>query len=213
MVAAAGRSGTSATGGILHHLGLPMGRGIFANGKCNPKGFFSDLDLVDINMKAVGDNNDPLPVMEIHQNAEVLTPQYLEWIHKRNNVPLWGVNEVLLSWTGQHVIELLLDNDIDVKLIQTRRPLHAMTSSLVEMHRGELSYKDAELLQMRFMGAAAMLRDYALEVSVPVHDVHFDKLINNPRETVYEISNFVFGNEAPSLDSAIEFIDPELCHH
>ena len=42
------RTGTSAVAGVLHHLGVSMGKSFDPPAKSNPKGFFEDLDFKNL---------------------------------------------------------------------------------------------------------------------------------------------------------------------
>ena len=214
--ASAGRSGTSATAGVLYHLGLPMGSRVFANAPSNPKGFFVDHDLRDINFIAVPDPNNPPSFEEAELRANELRPQYEAWADKRIGEPLlfWGANCVLNAFTGRVVIDVLRGRGVKVKLVQTYRPLQHMAASLSE--RDGTSMADATTLQQLFLDADAQIRDYAAMLCLPFFRMDFNDLISDTREQVQDIAYFVFSGRMPHesfIDQATLFIDPSLKHH
>ncbi len=47
VVLGTGRSGPSAVAGILHTLGVSVGRNLLGSNRSNPRGYFEDRDLVN----------------------------------------------------------------------------------------------------------------------------------------------------------------------
>jgi len=45
------RSGSSATAGVLHYLGVDMGTTMLLPSKDNPKGYFEDIDFFNLNVR------------------------------------------------------------------------------------------------------------------------------------------------------------------
>jgi len=56
IVIGTGRSGTSIVAGVLHHIGVNMGNNIVKPNIDNPRGYFEDVEFIDINSRFVHKN-------------------------------------------------------------------------------------------------------------------------------------------------------------
>ena len=95
LVLGTGRSGTSAVGGVLYHLGVWMGDSFVGRDKTNPWGTFEDAELFFLTRQ---------------MRSGIAKPeQYGPQIVRRNQRPLWGWKDPGLVWTLQHALPYFED--------------------------------------------------------------------------------------------------------
>jgi hypothetical protein len=179
------RSGTSAIAGILHHLGIPMGKQFDPPTKNNSKGYWEDVEF-----------------KKFHQffdtNNKQLMADYSALIKTREaENELWGLKDPLLC--------LLLDQFVsnlscDHKLIVCRRSVEDISSSMSRAmdEPDPLRYLP---LAKHYLGSMeeqiSIYRGSCLILS------HEDTL-RNPAITVGLIAGFL---SIPITDSALSYIE------
>jgi hypothetical protein len=108
------RSGTSAIAGVLHHLGVPMGKQFDPPTKNNVKGYWEDVEF-----------------KKFHQffdtNNKQLMDDYAALIKSREEQELWGLKDPLLCLLLEEFVSNL---SCDHKLIVCRRSLEDISSSI-----------------------------------------------------------------------------------
>jgi hypothetical protein len=182
------RSGTSLCAGVLHALGVSMGQRFQEPSEMNPRGFWVDLDfdepLHNINM-------DNWPPKVTAEHAQV----YRELIRQRcDNKSLWGVKQL---WTG--LTWPLFSEQADVRVVRTVREAAVSKKSLASW-TGHAPQAISMIIEH--------CRKLADEVSgVPILDVEYDRLIDEPEATVRAIAEFV---GVPLVATAVGLIDPSL---
>ena len=118
------RSGTSATSGIISHLGVYMGPGLEITGKCNPKGFYEAMDFQKINRQVIKSWTNPDP----DGITDETRAEYARLITDRNrHHKIWGMKDPRLCVTAKHIYPLLGKN---VRAVSTDRSKEAVVASL-----------------------------------------------------------------------------------
>lgn len=178
LVSGAGRSGTSAVAGILHHAGVFMGYRFFTGREGNPKGYWEDYDFLHFHMGA----NNPINTDEWYEEREKLIKdrQDLEWP--------WGFKDPRIA-SYLDMYQELFDNP---KLIWCKRNLDDITRSIWwQQQRGwekDIEKEDCpqeHLDKMRTSGAFYTRNEQMKEgVNQYKHSytIEFDELIHNNTE-------------------------------
>jgi hypothetical protein len=189
VVLGTGRSGTSCVGGILHHLGVPMGSKLIAPDATNPQGFFEDAPLLKLcrAMKKGG--------------AAGYERKVRSYVESRRGPALWGMKHPLLSYFMDVFAAVLPDFGV----IYCQRPLECVVRSCVAAYNRppEVAYKE----QRQRLDSIEL---YLARYRGPLLTVPFDSLIDDSEQFVGLIGRFV---GLPVTREALEFVQPELRRH
>jgi hypothetical protein len=177
------RSGTSAVAGVLHHLGVMMGKEFDPPAHTNPTGFFEDLDFKRICDKLM------LGKEVEGQLAVVVKLREAEY-------PLWGVKDPQLCLLLPKLVPLLKDH----RIISTLRPKEDICKSLSEAGIFAQPPERFEPLVDYYLQRKA---DNLAVYSGPVLEVDFETLKTDRVAEVERIANFV---NLPVKQEAIDFI-------
>src|SRR3989338_2454202 len=93
VVLGAPRSGTSVVTGILTMCGVNMGNFFLPADRFNPKGYFEDLEIQELNkkiLKNVDADIDKPPIDIIKDTKEDIKKELFTILNKKNNNLLWG---------------------------------------------------------------------------------------------------------------------------
>lgn len=113
------RSGTSAIAGVLHHLGVNMGKFFDPPSSNNVHGFFEDLEFKNFHTRFDAGELDSNPC---------LLEDYIKLIKTRENEnALWGVKDPLLCTNLNRLVENL---HTEHKLILCNRSIDKIAKSL-----------------------------------------------------------------------------------
>ena len=179
------RSGTSAVAGVLHHLGVPMGKQFDPPTKNNIKGYWEDVEF-----------------KKFHQffdtNNKQLMDDYAALIKSREDEhKLWGLKDPLLC--------LLLDQFVSNlsckhKLIICRRSIEDISSS-ISRAMGE---QDA----LRYMPLAKHYLE-SMEKQISLYKgncliLNHEDTLMNPGVTVGALAGFL---SIPITDEALSYIE------
>lgn len=179
------RSGTSAVAGVLHHLGVPMGKQFDPPTKNNIKGYWEDVEF-----------------KKFHQffdtNNKQLMDDYAALIKSREDEhELWGLKDPLLC--------LLLDQFVsnlscDHKMIICRRSIEDISSS-ISRAMGE---QDA----LRYMPLAKHYLE-SMEKQISLYKgncliLNHEDTLMNPGVTVGALAGFL---SIPITDEALSYIE------
>lgn len=190
-------SGSSATAGAIHFLGISMGDNLKGKNLLNPKGHYEDKDFVNI----VDEWNKGIN----HHNIETIIHEYVK---KRNVSPLWGLKMPHLGILGKYLIPHIQECRV---VSIDRNPVACIRSA-------SLKYKEKTIDSITAMHETVrkLRKQFIEEFSVPNLEVDFNELTENPNLIVRQIAAFCFeGMEFPSdrkIEEAIAFVDPVLNH-
>jgi hypothetical protein len=216
------RSGTSAVAGILHNLGVYMGKppddidpDFWYEGwpaySTNPRAQFEDADVCAINRKLTGLNwRTPTPLAIFHEDGMGYVPALgIE----RKEMPLWGLKDPVLCFTAPVFIRGLQAADIDVGIIHVHRNFEASVDSLER--RDDLPRPVVEHILAQYYLAQNDVRGRYNDV--PNINITFPNLFMDTEKTVRETATWVFRDREPPSDEqiakAVAHIDPGLNHH
>ena len=177
------RSGTSGVAGILHHLGVTMGKEFDEPNQNNPKGFWEDKAFKTIHTWC----DEGREVDQLYENLVR---------DREEEFPLWGVKDPLLCLYIHKLTGFL---KTDHKLIVCRRPIEEISKSMGR----SIGFDDPEM----FLNLAKYYVE-EMEKSLnsyrgPVLEVRFKDL----NKSVLGIANFV---GLPVNEQALKFIDGNL---
>ena len=191
------RSGTSAVAGVLHHLGVFMGEQFNRPNNANPKGFFEDLEVVELHNKFL--DNGKFPETTILTEDTEKMSSYKEFARKRESLGrVWGFKDRLTPFVF-HITKKHIDN---LRIITTERPFHESVCSWTTQFNVHVSTAKKDIAD------ALYARDMALsEFAGRVLRVSYHELVNETEKTVKRIARFA---NVPATKEAIDFIDPKL---
>lgn len=202
------RSGTSCTAGVLHNMGVDMGRGHLQGANAqNPKGHFEDLRWQTVNKRITGlrygaEHNDPTESQKL----------YASIAEKCDGKALWGMKDPRMCITFPFILSVVKS---DVYIVAVHRSFQSSVQSLVhhsELHYGgryRMNYKQAaevvtELLECRQQTIDAW--------TGPLFHVFYEDLLDTL--DVKPLAKFAFDGTgiAPNIQAGRQFIAPPLNH-
>ncbi|MEM4256652.1 MAG: hypothetical protein QW746_04990, partial [Thermoplasmata archaeon] len=212
------RSGTSALMGVLNILGIDLGFSYLNPKEDNPKGFFENISISNINEKILKSLNsswdDVFFLPENWWNSEHLFPYKEEIIqiikHEFNEKTIFGIKDPRISRL------LPLWNDIFKELsiepyyiISLRNPLEIAMS--LKMRNGFSNEKSMILWMVYMLDAEIYSRNFKRIF------ITFDELLRNVKDVILKISN-VFNVAFPKTYHDVKrdlerFLDPNLKHY
>ena len=179
LVLGTGRSGTSAVGGVLYHLGVWMGDGFVSRDHTNPWGTFEDAELFYITRQ---------------MKSGIVKPEaYQPQIARRNQRPLWGWKDPGLVWTLEHALPYFED----VRAVFVHRPAGGCIASARKAYNwGKAQaegWYDAVFEQLN-----AWMTEFE-EAGVPMLHLQWWDVLESPKDAVKALAEFAFeGMEPPS---------------
>lgn len=212
------RSGTSAIMGALHALGIALGDDLLHPQKDNPKGFFENRFIVEMNdtaLKSLGSGwDDWIGLPENWRDS-------IDLINVRNELKKYLTGEFakqsLFGLKDPRICKLMplwldLFSELDATphfIIPVRRP-QEIAMSLGK--RNGFSVQKSQILYLQHMFAAEFHTRDALRVFVP-----FSSLMDNPVATMHDalkrvgLENFIAAQD--TFTTACSFIDKGMQHH
>lgn len=181
------RSGTSAVAGVLHHLGVMMGKEFDKPAASNPKGYFEDVEFKRLYSRLAEGR-------EVEGLIDVLVrTRELEFL-------LWGVKDPQLCLLANRFVEVLDKRKVEHKVISTLRPKEEIGDSLKKavVVPDHISW---EPLVDFYLGQKQLFLDH---YKGPVLEVEFAKLKAEKVSQIHEIANFV---SLPVTEAAFEFVE------
>lgn len=212
------RSGTSATAGVLHHLGIPMLRdSSVRKDRYNKNGYYENLHVINKNVMITG------------------TRTFSQMIKAINNVNLGHKYDVDISLYERPILGMMKDNTIfgfkdprfcfpdllvtfiyklyeyiprsNIRIFLTYRNPKSIASSLLTLTDLDIEKRELEeSLYQFYRRTFNMVRKTELDY----HVVSYESLINNTNATVNRLARHC---NVPVTQSAISFIDKSLQRH
>lgn len=212
-VLGAPRSGTSAVAGLLHHLGVDMGRNFLEPNVHNPKGFYEDLDFLNVHAVACGGVEDPRvePVWRPD-----LAEEYVHLIRRRcAEGDAWGVKDPRLCMTLPQFAATVREAGVPLKVVATVRTPHHSVHSLMKLHGGMAAQRAAELLG-RYTYARSLNTERWLaerpENIASLFQLVYDDLVDDPRGQAERLCKFLGLPAERVTDEAVAWVEPGLRH-
>lgn len=174
------RSGTSAVAGVLHYLGVPMGKDFDEPSPNNPKGYWEDKLFKEYHTQFDLGNEDRAPQLNYW---------YKELIRSREDeYPLWGLKDPLLCTNLSRFVSNL---STDHRLIVCRRSIEDISKSMGRaLNNGRIYRPLAEFYVDSMEKQLATYTGPILELQ------HIETLLH-PEDAVNKIANFVSLPETP----------------
>ena len=208
------RSGTSATGAALHHLGYSLGSSLYGPNQWNPKGYFEDQSVVRFNDELLGLMqrrwDSALPPLAVDFDAiRDHRPRAMEILQSRFALtPLWGLKDPRMCLLEPFWSETLRAANVDTRcLITIRNPAHIARSLMqrdgIGAHRAAWLWLTYTVGGLRYAKRPGMSRFLS-----------FDSLIDKPAAQCRGLATWLglAPNESSIAAFATEFIAPELAH-
>ena len=202
------RSGSSCLAGVLHHLGIPMGRSWIRPGKANPKGFFEDRMLNHIRQECGGRKIWTNPnIIRPHRTVRLLR----QWRRDRNDgSPIIGGK--LPPFLARIIPEMNRAWPHDLRILVPERPIMDSAKSAA---KGRFWQGRTPKQVHNLFVPVVQKQDADIErLQVPCLRVQFTDLMNHPAEAIATI--IAFCGLSPTDEqrmAAISFVDPDLNHH
>lgn len=199
------RSGTSCVSGILHHLGVRMTLTEFVPATpANELGFFEDLEFSGVlSQFDMPCNNGTLlnnyKKVCFFKNREIAICKAVERRCKENIA--WGLKTMFCS---SHIPAMIDSCSMPVKLIKTNRLIENSICSAVSAFNESFEKVTASIKEFQFH-----INRSLNQINVPVLEINYDELIDNPSSNIKKISDFV---GTTSNQNVIDFVQPSLRH-
>lgn len=203
------RTGTSMVGGVLHRLGVFMGRQLQPPDRANPLGYYEDLTfrgaLNELLSRAGGSWAFPprperLARLDLTPYEPFLSHEFA-WREARYT--WWGLKDPRLVLLIPKFYPLLPDPHI----IRTGRSVLAVAASLAR--RDGLSFRHACSLYDRYTGDIKAFLEGKARLSI-----RYETALGDRRRTVQRIVDFLGLHPSEAqFEEAVRFINPELNHY
>ena len=180
------RSGTSAVAGVLHRLGVSMGKEFDKPSIANPTGYYEDLEFKRLYAQLAEGK-------EVEGSLDVLARM------RDTEYPIWGVKDPQLCILLHRFLPLL---KTDHRIISTIRDKHKICDSLSKAMKSKFSDTVPSflpLVEKYLTSKEEMLANY----NGPVLEIDFELLKIDARKEVERIAEFV---NLPVNQDAIDFI-------
>lgn len=206
------RSGTSAVAGLLHQMGVHMGDSLLPANVHNPKGFYEDMDFVELNARLLNGVEDPLVeprwTQELHDQFSALVRS------KASTHELWGVKDPRLCMTLPMLAKALKAYGCELRVVTTLRSIHHSVDSLKKLHGG-MSADRAAMIVGKYSYARSMNMEKWMQADPQnlgrQFQVLYDQLVDEPDKVIAYLQTFV-GLEPKVTDELRAWIDPQLQH-
>lgn len=214
-VVGAPRSGTSAVAGLLHHLGVDMGRRLMEANVHNPKGFYEDMDFITLHAIACRGVEDPW-VEPVWPSGTV--EQYVHLVRTRTaeTREAWGVKDPRLCMTLPQLATAVRDAGAELKVVVTVRSPHHSVHSLMKLHGGMSAQRAAELLG-RYTYARSLNTERWLaqrpENLAHLFQLVYDDLVDHPQLQAERLCKFLGLPPERVTADAMAWVEPTLRHH
>ena len=196
-VVGTGRSGTSLTAGILHHLGISMGRHLRAPSPANPRGFFEALPLLEICRERCSPQNRirkfrRWAIERRKRDGDVIGCKYALLCHQ--------IPEMVKAWPR-------------LKIVSINRPLDEIVSSMVKA-RIDKPFDNPRAME-RLAKSRITARDQAFaKLKLDVLHLEFSSILSDPAATIDALCKFTgISPTEEQRATALAFVDPSLRHN
>jgi len=162
------RSGTSVVAGVLHHLGVDMGKFYIRPDTQNPTGYFEDADIVKNDMNSYDNDREKWGV------------RFMELTKDRRDP--WGFKTPTLCVTIKDVRENLEKRGFIPRYIYVKRNLENNIKAL-EKHHGRDDAREQIILQQENIKANLPTKGTFI--------IDYEALVGDPIKTLREVVEFL----------------------
>lgn len=188
------RTGSSAVAGVLHKLGVFMGERFDRPDIHNPQGYWEDLEFKSLHRRIVAGE-------DVHE-------EYVQLVNKRQfEHEKWGVKDPFLR--KYNILSKLVEGSDPVQVVRTHRPNKDVYNSIMRV----IGSPSSE--QKRIVSEGVAKYNTELDETIDrlcqerqflVEDVYFDVLMEEPRDTIIQLSKFVDSRDSSRLEAAIAHV-------
>jgi hypothetical protein len=203
------RSGSSATAGIMHLLGIHMGDRLLQATRHNQKGHYENVEFVQLNqeiLKSVNSTWNKPPIQEKIIEKKIFVTKIHTFI-KKNMKPIWGLKDPRTLLTFE-LWKPYLEEIADITYVFVHRPFEASVRSLANRDRYTLG--TANLILTTYL---KNLYHYRHNYGLPhenIIDVSYHDILNNPEALVRQLNEKNGNPPNHCLEEVKEFIDNKL---
>ncbi|PGZ93594.1 sulfotransferase family protein [Bacillus pseudomycoides] len=205
------RSGSSATAGVLHHLGVNMGNNLMDANYSNPKGHYENVDFVNINNKILSsvDASWDTPVSREIILSSKFPRNELRAFFKNQVKCIWGLKDPRTTLTLD-IWKPYLEEIAHITYIFVWRSFEASVSSLA--HRDNMTAASSRAILVPYYDNLKHYRQQLEATNESLIDLHFDDLISKPEVFVKKINVEIGQSPEQNLDIIKNFLDKDLKH-
>jgi hypothetical protein len=203
------RSGSSATAGVMHHLGIHMGDKLLPATAHNPKGHYENAEFVSINQQILQAahstwNNPPSrdKIAGIHFPDAKIKAFLINHVK-----PVWGLKDPRALFTFE-VWKPYLEEVADIYYVFVHRPFKASVSSLAKRDRISISRAN-QILTPYLKNLYLYRHTYGLP-SKNIIDISYQDLLNDPDPFVRKLNEKIGNSTDHQLNQVREFLDSKL---
>ncbi|KAF0817849.1 MULTISPECIES: sulfotransferase family protein [unclassified Cytobacillus] len=205
------RSGSSATAGVMHHMGIHMGDHLFEPDQANPKGYFENSKFVNLNnsiMKECGGDvfNPPARARILRYVFPEKDVQNFLSAHVK---PIWGLKDPRTVITFEVWNPIFL-NISDITYIFVHRDLNSSIRSMA--NRDGISLEKAEKVLKPYLINFIFYRHMLAKRKSDIIDVHYEQLLKKPDLFVKNINQRIGRKPNENLEKVKSFLDIHLKH-
>lgn len=198
------RSGTSLVAGCASILGVDMGQHLLPPNNNNPKGFFEELQFIELHEKMIGHWMNPILNFQNFQN------EYHTLVNKFCRKQFWGVKDPRMCFIFPF-FKKIANKKCEILVLNVLRPIHESVASLQVRH-SELSnphlynickiYDDAKQESLNLLKPKNIL------------NIEFSSIVTKPLFEIVKMAKFLnIDLTTNKLNELRIFIDPKLKHH
>ncbi|KON88348.1 hypothetical protein AF332_17085 [Sporosarcina globispora] len=203
------RSGSSATAGVMHLLGIHMGTKLLTATPFNPKGHFENMDFVAINQEILQTakaswNNPP-----VNKNIEASnsTISKIRNFLAENVKPIWGLKDPRTLLTFE-VWKPLLEEVADITYVFIHRPFEASVRSMANRDRKGIVYA-SQILTPYLKNLYHYRHTYGIP-SENIIDVYFEDMLTNPKPLVKKFNEKIGNSAGYNLKEVEKFLEKDF---
>ncbi|WP_264739375.1 sulfotransferase [Cytobacillus firmus] len=203
------RSGSSATAGVMHHLGIHMGTNLIASSPYNRKGHFENIGFRNINdeiLQTVKSSwNNPPSSKKI--KASNFTISKMRTFLSENVKPVWGLKDPRTLLTFE-VWKPVLEEVADITYVFIHRPFEASVRSMANRDRKGIE-NASQILTPYLKNLYHYRHTYGLPAE-NIIDIHFEDMLKNPEPFVRKFNEKIGNSPGYNLKEVEKFLDKGL---
>lgn len=203
------RSGSSATAGVMHHLGIHMGDKLLPATEYNAKGHFEDSEFVTINEEilraAKGSWYNP-PVREKIKNLQFPTSKLQAFVAKHEK-PVWGLKDPRTLLTYE-LWKPFLEEVADITYVFVHRPYEASIKSLARRDHSNL-YRANQVLGTYLKNLYHYRHTFRLPIE-NIIDVYYEDMLADPVPFVKKFNEKIGNLPDHGILKVNEFLNKDL---
>lgn len=203
------RSGSSATAGVMHLLGIHMGDKLLTATQHNRKGHFENLEFVQLNQEILRCANSTWnrpPSREKITSLNFPSGKIRSFLAKHMK-PIWGLKDPRALLTFE-IWKPYLEEVADITYVFVHRPFQASVRSLAHRDRTGIGIA-SQILTPYLINLYNYRHNYNI-ARENIIDVYYQDIITNP-EPYVRMFNEKIGNPPDyQLNKVSEFLDNKL---